>query len=204
VTVDYYRIAIDDRIVLSGNLTAAPIVELLRPFGANSARFFTNAIDTRTDGVDVLANYHLALHQAGDIRLRAGYSHAVTEIVGSVATPPQLAGFESVLFDRIERRRIECGQPSDNARLGGDWRRRRIGVNVNVARYGDFCSFTLSPADDQEYAAKWLTDAEASFRTGASCWQLAARTCSTCFPTVTRRSIPSTASRRFRVNRRSA
>jgi hypothetical protein len=27
-------------------------------------------------------------------------------------------------------------------------------------------SFTLSPADDQEYAAKWLTDAEVSFRTG--------------------------------------
>jgi iron complex outermembrane receptor protein len=166
VTVDYYRIAIDDRIVLSGNLTAAPIVELLRPFGANSARFFTNAIDTRTDGVDVLANYHLALHQAGDVRLRAGYSHAVTEIVGSVATPPQLAGFESVLFDRIERRRMECGQPSDNARLGGDWRRSRIGVNVNVARYGEFCSFTLNPADDQEYSAKWLTDAEVSFRTG--------------------------------------
>jgi iron complex outermembrane receptor protein len=44
ITVDYYRIAIDDRIVLSGNFTAAPIAELLAPFGANSARFFTNAI----------------------------------------------------------------------------------------------------------------------------------------------------------------
>jgi iron complex outermembrane receptor protein len=28
------------------------------------------------------------------------------------------------------------------------------------------CSFTLTPADDQEYSAKWLTDAEVSFRTG--------------------------------------
>jgi len=164
-TVDFYRVAIDDRIVLSGNFTAAPIAALLAPFGANSARFFTNAIDTRTEGVDVSGNYHLPLHAAGDVQLRAGYNNTRTHIVGSVATPPQLAGFSSVLFDRIERRRIECGQPEDNVRLGGDWRRGRIGVNVNSARYGEFCSFTLNAADDQEYGAKWLTDFEASFHT---------------------------------------
>ena len=53
IAVDYYHIAIDDRIVLSGNFTAAPIATLLAPFGANSARFFTNAIYTRTNGLDV-------------------------------------------------------------------------------------------------------------------------------------------------------
>ena len=82
-----------------------------------------------------------------------------------IATPPQLAAFESVLFDRIEQRRIECGQPKDSLRLGGDWRRNRFGVNLDVARYGEFCSFTLNPADDQTYPAKWLTDVEASYRT---------------------------------------
>ena len=165
ITIDYYRIAIDDRIVLSGNFTAPPIAVLLAPFGANSARFFTNAIDTRTNGVDVTANYRLALQTAGDVQLRAGYNNTRSRVVGAIATPPQLAGFESVLFDRIERRRIECGQPKDSLRLGGDWRRNRFGVNVDVARYGEFCSFTLNPADDQTYPAKWLTDVEASYRT---------------------------------------
>ena len=70
ITVDYYHIAIDDRIVLSGNFTGPRISELLAPFGANSARFFTNAIDTRTDGVDVTANYRIALASAGDLRLQ--------------------------------------------------------------------------------------------------------------------------------------
>ena len=163
VAIDSYRIAIDDRIVLSGNFTAAPIAALLAPFGANSARFFTNAIDTRTSGVEVMANYRIAPNGAGEVKLRAGYSYAQTDIVGSVATPAQLAGFESVLFDRIERRRIECGQPGNNARVGGDWRRGRLGATVTVARYGSFCSFTLNPADDQEYGAKWLTDVEASW-----------------------------------------
>ena len=164
VAIDYYRIAIDDRIVLSGNFTAAPIAALLAPFGANSARFFTNAIDTRTHGVDVAANYRIGLNASGDVRLRAGYNNTRSRVVGSIATPPQLAGFESVLFDRIEQRRIECGQPEDSVRLGADWHRNRLGVNLDLARYGKYCSFTLNPADDQEYAPKWLTDLEASYR----------------------------------------
>ena len=126
VAVDYYHIAIDDRIVLSGNFTAPPVAALLAPFGANSARFFTNAIDTRTNGVDVTASYHVALDAAGDLRLRAGYNNTSTKIVGTIATPPELAAYASVLFDRIEQRRIECGQPKDNLRLGGDWRRQGI------------------------------------------------------------------------------
>ena len=37
-------------------------------------------------------------------------------------------------------------------------------MNVDVARYGEFCSFTLNSADDQTYPAKWLTGVEASYR----------------------------------------
>ena len=165
IAIDYYRIAIDDRIVLSGNFTAAPIAELLAPFGANSARFFTNAIDTRTDGVDVTTSYRLTL-SSGNVLILAGYNHSTTDIVGAVATPPQLAAYSSVLFDRIERRRIECAQPHDSLRLGVHWTTTRFGIDVNELRYGAFCSFTLNPADDQEYAAKWLTDAQASYRVG--------------------------------------
>ena len=165
VAVDYYHIAIDDRIVLSGNFTAAPIAALLAPFGANSARFFTNAIDTRTNGVDVTASYRVALDAAGDVRLRAGYNNTKTRIVGTVATPSQLAAYSSVLFDHIEQNRIQCAQPNDNLRLGSDWRRKAVGVDLNVARVGSFCSTeSANPADDQTYSAKWLTDVEASYR----------------------------------------
>jgi iron complex outermembrane receptor protein len=165
-TVDYYHIAIDDRIVLSGNFTGAQITALLAPFGANSARFFTNAIDTRTNGVDLTAAYRHAFVSAGDLRLHASYNTSRTRIVGGIATPPQLAGFDQVLFDRIERRRLECGQPRDSVRTNADWRLGRFGTNVVLGRYGKFCSFTASPADDQVYAARWLTDAEVSYRLG--------------------------------------
>jgi iron complex outermembrane receptor protein len=69
-----------------------------------------------------------------------------------------------VLFDRIEQRRVECGQPDDSVRLGSQWSRHSVGLNLNLARYGEVCSFTLNPADDQAYSPKWLTDLEASYQ----------------------------------------
>ncbi len=164
LTADYYHIAIDDRIVISGNFTGPRITALLAPFGANSGRFFTNAINTRTNGVDLSAGYRVAMADAGTLRLHASYNNTRTKIVGGVATPAQLAGFDQVLFDREQRRRIECSQPRDGVRAGADWRLDRWGANAGVARYGEFCSSTVNPADDQTYAAKWLTDAEVSFR----------------------------------------
>jgi len=85
-----------------------------------------------------------------------------------VTTPPQLAGFDQVLFDRIERRRLECGQPRDSLKLGADWRRNRWGANLDTARFGEFCSFvSANPADDQTYSPKWLTDVDVSYRLSA-------------------------------------
>ena len=124
---------------------------------------FTNAIDTRTDGVDVTANYTIRL-SASEMYLRAAYNNTRTNIVGSIATPPQLAAYSSVLFDRIEQRRVECAQPGDSLRLGGGWRARQLAIDVNQSRYGSYCSLTLSPADDQQFGAKWLTDVELSYR----------------------------------------
>ena len=164
LTVDYYHIAIDRRIVLSGNFTAAPIAALLAPFGANSARFFTNAIDTRTNGVDATASYRVRVGE-GDVLLRAGYNNTRTRIDGPIVTPPQLAAYASVLFDHIEQNRLQCGQPHDNLRLGGTWHRRALGVDVNESRYGSVCSFASeNPADDQTFAPKWLTDFEVSLQ----------------------------------------
>ena len=121
LAVDYYHIAIDDRIVLSGNFTAPPIAALLAPFGANSARFFTNAINTRTSGVDATASYRVRLSDGSDVALRAAYNNTRTRIDGEIQTPPELAAYSSVLFDHIELNRLQCGQPRDNLRAGGHW-----------------------------------------------------------------------------------
>ena len=164
ISADIYRVNIDDRIVISGNFNDPSLLPLLQPLGATGARFFTNAIDTRTDGVDVTASYRFDLG-ADRLRLSAAYNSTDNDIKRIAATPPQLAAFQSVLFDRIEQRRVLCGQPRNNYRFSGDYSRRQLGLVGRVARYGEYCSVDRAPAD-QNYEAEWLTDIEATYRFG--------------------------------------
>ena len=163
ITADYFHIDIDDRIVFSGNFTGPAVQALIRPFGATAARYFTNAINTETDGYDIVANYQRPL-LGGNIDLAAAYSNNKTKVVGEVETPPQLAGLSEVLFDRIERRRVECGQPRDNVRLAQTFNRSGWTVTARESRYGEYCSFTILPIDDQVYAPEWIADLELAYK----------------------------------------
>ena len=162
LTADFFHIDVDDRIVYTGNFNQPALQPLIQPFGATAARFLTNAINTRTNGYDLVANYQPQFF-GGSVDLSAAYSNNKTKIVGVVATPPQLAGFGQVLFDNQERRRFECGQPKDNLRLLQSMSRGGWNVTTRESRYGEFCSLTLLPVDDQTYAARWLADAEISY-----------------------------------------
>ncbi|MCB1035456.1 MAG: TonB-dependent receptor, partial [Acidobacteria bacterium] len=179
---DYYAIDIQDRIVFSGNFTGGQVAELLEPFGVNGARFFTNAIDTETDGIDLTASYTFDLKSAGTLGLSAAYNNTETKIVGVVDTPPQLAGLEEVLFDRVERRRVECAQPKDNSRLTADWRKDRLGGVLRGSRYGEYCNFASRPDLDQDFSAEWLFDLELSYRFDAFTVSLGAQNLFDNFP----------------------
>ena len=167
LTADYFHIGIDHRIVFSGNFTGGKVQPLLAPFGVTGARFFTNAIDTRTNGFDLVANNQRSLGNLGHLDLGAAYSYNRTKIGSTVATPAQLAGLQETLFDRIERRRVECGQPHDNVRLNETWSNRGWSGTLRQSRYGEFCSFTALvgglPKDDQTYAARWLADLDLAY-----------------------------------------
>ena len=163
MTADFFHIDIKHRIVLSGNFTGTQVAPLLAPFGASAARFFTNAIDTRTNGYDLVVNHQRPIFN-GRIDLSAAYSNNKTKIVRIEDTPPQLAGLGETLFDRGERHRAECGQPRDNARVMESYSQGPWNITSRQARYGEFCSFSILTKDDQTYPATWLTDLEMSYR----------------------------------------
>ncbi|HYC58617.1 MAG TPA: TonB-dependent receptor [Thermoanaerobaculia bacterium] len=182
ITADYFAIDIADRVVFSGNFTGARVLPLIQPFGATGARFFTNAIDTETRGYDLVANYQRGLSGWGRLDASAAYSHNKTKIAGVVETPAILAGLEEVLFDRIERRRIECGQPKDNLRLMQMWTYGNFTATARESRYGEFCSFTLLPQDDQTYGATWLSDLDFSYKWNQYTFALGAENIFDAFP----------------------
>jgi iron complex outermembrane receptor protein len=173
VTVDFYRIRIDDRIVLSENFTGGRLTTLLQPLGASAARYFTNGVDTRTQGFDLLANYRFGISGGHAVRLQAAYNHTETKVLRVAATPPELAdflaqsAFEAILFNDSARRRFTCGQPKDNVRLTADWARGGWSALLRQSRFGEYCSIEDRPsptAIPQVFPAEWVTDLELAYR----------------------------------------
>ncbi|HEY8134348.1 MAG TPA: TonB-dependent receptor [Thermoanaerobaculia bacterium] len=163
MTADFFRIDIKHRIVLSGNFTQTQVQPVLRPLGANGARFFTNAIDTRTNGYDLVINHQRPFFN-GRIDLSGAYSNNKTKIVRLEPTPPQLQGLGAVLFDHLQTRTVECGQPRDNTRLMENYSQGPVNVTARQSRYGDYCSINNAVKDDQIYPAAWLADLEIAYR----------------------------------------
>jgi len=164
-TADYYRIDIKDRVVLSGNFAGAAIEALLQNAGyqgVNGGRFFTNAVDTRTEGVDLVAETGKTLGTAGTIRFTGSYNHNYTDVTRIAKTPPQLSAYQAQLFDRTQVGLTESAQPHDNFRLTGNYQYRQFGLVLSEARFGSVTSVASSPANDQTFGAKWITDVSAS------------------------------------------
>lgn len=164
VTADYYRITIDDRIVITENLQGAAIVSLLQAAGFNnitSARFFINGLDTKTQGVDVIATYNLDLGELGAVDLTGGFNWNKTEITREVATLGPLAQIPGLdLFGRVESLRLERGQPRTKTNLSATWSKDILGVTLRSTRFGEVLSPATNPVDDVLLSSKWVTDIE--------------------------------------------
>lgn len=168
LTADYYHIKIDDRIVLSGNFTGAAMTNFLASQGfpgVGSARFFTNAIDTKTDGLDVITRYAVDFGNFGITRFTGGANWTKSHVTRISATPPALATQQSLLFDRIEQGRIEIGQPHRTVHLTLDHTYNLLTATIHVAQFGPvgFRGIAGGPAQDQMFSAKWVTDVNASY-----------------------------------------
>ncbi|RYF79864.1 MAG: TonB-dependent receptor, partial [Chitinophagaceae bacterium] len=173
VTADLYMIDIKDRIVLTGSFTkSSPVVaQLLANYpDVNSVAFFTNAIDTRTKGIDVVISRNARLGKS-TVNLSLAANFNKTEVTESRPLPDQLKSdptlAEGVLFDREQRTRIERGQPRDKITLGINYNLNRFTVNGRVTRFGKVASADrLNPALDESFDPRVVTDISVGYRLG--------------------------------------
>ncbi|HEY3287926.1 MAG TPA: TonB-dependent receptor [Gemmatimonadaceae bacterium] len=169
-TVDYYQITITDRIVFSENFTGAQVNALLASkglTGVSGGRYFTNAIDTRTHGIDVVVNYGLDLGGAGTLRVTGGYNGTNNEVTRVTPTPPELSTQSEALFGRVERGRIEVGQPKNNILTSFDWSRKSWSALLRAQRFGEVVSrgTATNGSLDNTYKPTWITDLSLSWQT---------------------------------------
>ncbi|MBN6152141.1 TonB-dependent receptor [Xanthomonas sp. AmX2] len=176
VTLDAYQIKIDDRILLSSNLNDAAVLAQLQGLGyanVTSVRYFTNAADTRTRGVDLVGTYTIPF-AASALDLTASYGYSKTEITRAVEQPQALAdiGSTQTILGRDEVGRLEDSFPKDKIILSGTWKLQHWDFNLAATRYGDFTvRNSASAARDQTYDANWVVDASASFKPSGN-WTL--------------------------------
>jgi iron complex outermembrane recepter protein len=171
VSIDYYQINIADRIVFSENFTTVAVRNFLAANGVpnvSGGRFFTNAIDTRTRGIDIVGQYGFDFERYGVLRLTAGYNGNKTKVTDLVVpTPPALGNLSETLFGRVERARIEEGQPRNNMLFSAIHDLKSWTFVLRAQRFGQVISrqAVANPQPpDQLFEPKVITDASVAFK----------------------------------------
>ena len=170
LTADAYLIELNDRITFTENFTSSAVADFLqnRGINANGGRFFTNAIDTRTKGVDVIGRYAVKIGP-GTGRFTAAVNVTDTEISnknpdGTIPSNPILTSLgEAQFIGRNRQGDFEDAQPTDKINLQVNYDVRQWRFMVRTNRYGEVTSRSDDPTRDQTFGAKWITDAEIGY-----------------------------------------
>jgi iron complex outermembrane receptor protein len=171
LTVDAYQIDIDNRIVLSSQFTRTnPTVNtILGTRDVSRVQFFANAVDTRTRGIDIVANERIVLGEKSRLGLTAAANFNETTVRGFNSTSTTInndpttgtASLQNTLFDRQQRARLESGNPRSKINLSANYGYGIFGIEARAVRFGEVQYKDADPARsfiDQTFAAKWVTD----------------------------------------------
>jgi iron complex outermembrane receptor protein len=165
LTVDWYSIDIDDRIVLSNSLgdgLSDALDNALTASGAGAGQFFLNGADTETRGIDIIATWNTEL-LGGDFNLTAAANFTETDVV-NIYTPENSAldGIAaSDVFSEQAISIIEEWQPKDRVSLSGLYTKGDVTINLAFNRYGEY---TVSDGGRQTYGAEVLTDLRVNYQ----------------------------------------
>lgn len=168
VTLDAYQIEIRDRIALTGFLYGNGVDQQLIANGYKPGyriKYFTNAADTTTRGVDLVADYRVDYGQYGRVKYGLGFNYNKTEIDDIKQTPASLraAGNNLQLFDRVAQGYLTVANPKTKLMLSANWQVERFTINAAVTRYDKVIARDANPDYDVTYGAKWLTDVEVAY-----------------------------------------
>ncbi len=170
ITADFYRIDIADRIVLTSRFSDSdPIVkQILEPFksqGVGQAQFFSNAVDTKTLGAEVVASYAKPL---GNGTLTLTGSATLTKTTVDTTNIPEgvalrfangdLNAVRNTIFNREERNRLETALPRQKASVGVRYAQDRMSLNIRATYYGQVEYRPTNPANDEVFSPKTIFD----------------------------------------------
>ncbi|KAB2837474.1 MAG: TonB-dependent receptor, partial [Melioribacteraceae bacterium] len=119
-TVDGYYADVKDRIVLTGAFedTDADIGAELQSLNVGAAQFFTNALDTKTTGLDVILSYDNSFNEH---LLKITFAGNFNNMeLGDIKTSPKLKGKEETYFGKREQYFLLASAPETKMTLSVD------------------------------------------------------------------------------------
>lgn len=170
VTLDYYHIKITDRILLGATFdgTSDPVVaKILTDSGLTTiagVQFPTNALDTKTDGVDLTANWRLTTGP-GTVDLNGQFNYTKNKITRIDDLPSILRGTNTIytsLLDAVTINAIEANRPDQRFTLATTYTQGRVQGVVRMMHYGKFKDGSLDGIET--FGAKTIFDSEAGYR----------------------------------------
>jgi iron complex outermembrane receptor protein len=173
VTADYFRITIDDRILLGATFDDSVTLAILTAGGFTNVggiQYFTNGLDTRTQGVDVTASVR-APAGAGVFDLTGAFNYASNKITRVDPLPAVLGTTpttETGIIDSVTYIGITEERPNWRATVTAQYALGRFQGLVRGSYYGEFSSAQPGFCDlcRERYGAKTLLDAEVGYRFG--------------------------------------
>ena len=154
VTADYYRVEVEDRVLFTGEIgfdgddeTINPVEEILIDNSITSLKFFVNAVDTETNGVDLVANLENIGLGSGIFSATLAANLNETKITnedtdsstdGLQLEAPGLLGENGYdIFNRKEQSRITSARPKTKVLLGLDYSISKWSFTLNNTYFGE-------------------------------------------------------------------
>ena len=165
LSVDYYKIDIDDRILNSATFDITPaIAQELEDSGISGARsivsfnYYTNDMSTTNEGIEIVGSWSMDWEEMGTTNFSASYAW----------TKQELTRFTPGLLTRANVADLEDGIPSDRINFRAnhnvtDWR-----FTLQANYYGEYLSVPSSadPSRDYDVGAKTIFGAEVAYMYG--------------------------------------
>ena len=166
-SVDYYNVSVNNRVLFSNQISSgalpdgSPVRTQLETSGVEAFKFFVNALDTRTEGVDVVLSYNdIPLGDAGSsLDLIFALNANKTELDGEIKAPQvfQDAGIE--IFNREEEARVTEGRPDLKFSLATYLDLGKLSASLNNTYFGEVTwRHPANPDFDQTFSSRVLTD----------------------------------------------
>jgi iron complex outermembrane receptor protein len=166
MTFDYYNIKVKDRIILgkeigkTGDPTNLADIELTKA-KIVSASFFTNAVDTKTSGVDIVFSRKNLNLGGGKMTVNLSSNYTIeNERDGAVNNPAGVAQASQSVLDATQEALMFTSRPKHKSIVGLDMDYSKLNFSLNNTVFGPtkFRQAGLSNDLETEFKTKVLTD----------------------------------------------